>query len=120
MRSSRAALVRGGLDLVVPEQRDFFAEKLRACAQGEHVGVRARAFHASMSPSRCKAVRRIAEYLTGGTCRLEVRGHSDGEPMPEGGLQPDSMDLSYSRARAVTGVSCSSSTVQIRGSPGSP
>ena len=33
-----AALVRGGLDLVVPEQRDFFAEKLRACARGEHVG----------------------------------------------------------------------------------
>jgi chemotaxis protein MotB len=59
---------------------------------------------AALQPAGEKALRRMAEYLAGGTCRLEVRGHSDHGPLPEEAAFRDGMDLSYARARAVADV----------------
>lgn len=56
---------------------------------------------AALERTGAKALREVAEYLAGGTCRLEVRGYGDRETLPPEAAFRDGMDLAYARARAV-------------------
>lgn len=56
---------------------------------------------AALQPAADKALRRLAEFLADGGNRIEVRGHAEADPLPEGTLYRDRMDLSYARARNV-------------------
>lgn len=59
---------------------------------------------ASVEPAGERALRRVAGYLIGGACRIEVRGYAEAGPLPPSVPFRDGMDLSYARARCVADV----------------
>jgi chemotaxis protein MotB len=59
---------------------------------------------ADLEPRGRDAVERLADFLVGGTTRLEIRGHNGDGALPASCAFCDGLDLSYARARAVADV----------------
>jgi chemotaxis protein MotB len=56
---------------------------------------------ATPRPTAVDVIKKMAREMRGHTTKIEVRGHTSLEPLPEGSPFKDHMDLSYARAKAM-------------------
>jgi len=54
--------------------------------------------------SAASVMEQLTEELRGHTTKIEIRGHTSLEPLPEGCKYADQMDLSYARAKSIAAL----------------